>query len=119
MKKNSFYPACAGELTEEERIAVCRALYPEQANKTPENRALWPKDRRLTAAEKMAWSRYVRRPTATRYDIYPAYGRKYGELYRPTDPIIWALRMRRAGLARRLLEEKGPLDWVDASRYVP
>lgn len=119
MKQKSFYPVCAGELTEEERIAVCRALYPEQANKSPENRALWPKDRRLTAAEKMAWSRYVRRPTATRYDIYPAYGRKYGELYRPTDPILWALRMRRAGLARRLLEEKGPLDWVDASRYAP
>lgn len=119
MRKKSFYPICAGELTEEERIAVCKALYPEQANKSPENRALWPKDRRLTAAEKMAWSRYVRRPTVTRYDVYPAYGRKYGALYRPTDPILWALRMRRAGLARRLLEEKGPLDWVDASRYAP
>lgn len=119
MKKKSFYPVCAGELTEEERIAVCKALYPEQANKTPENRALWPKDRLLTAAEKMAWSRYVRRPPATRYDVYPAYGRKYGALYRPTDPILWALRMHRAGLARRLLEEKGPLDWVDASRYAP
>lgn len=119
MRKESSYPACAGELTEEERIAVCKALYPEQANKAPENRALWPKDRQLTAAEKMAWSRYVRRPPATRYDIYPAYGRKYGETYQPTDPVLWALRMRRAGLARRLLEEKGPLDWVDASRYAP
>lgn len=119
MKRKSFYPAYAGELTEEERIAVCAALYPQQANKAPENRALWPKDRRLTAEEKMAWSRYVRRPPATRYDVYPAYGGKYGKIYRPTDPILWALRMRRAGLARRLLEKKGPLDWVDASRYAP
>ncbi len=119
MKRTSFYPKSAGKLTEEERIAICAALYPEQANKAPENRALWPKNRPLTAQEKMAWSRYVRRPPATRYDIYPAFGWKYGKVYRPTDPILWALRMRRAGLARRLLEEKGALDWVDASRYAP
>lgn len=57
MNQISCYPECADDLTEEERIAICAALDPQQANKSPENRALWPKDRRLTAKEKMAWSR--------------------------------------------------------------
>lgn len=110
-------PKTAGELSGEEISAIHRETCPE--GELWYAAADWPEDRVLTLRERLAWLHYAKRiQEVSRWDAYPTENTQWTPPF-PRDPILWALCKRRAGLARRLLEEKGALSWAEGSLYAP